>query len=109
MPINPLDLIGPGVINVTLKGLDALGVPCKGGIEILEEITSSPAYTKYRIDNMTDKIQDFWDDHKEGVSNFFDNVGETIRDGWDNVTETISDNADDILDGIGSFIGGTFG
>ncbi len=108
MPFNPFDFIGPGTLKGALKGLDALGVPCKGGVEMLEELTSSHAYTKHRIDNATDKIQDFWDDHKEDVSDFFDNVGETISDGWDSVTETISDNADDILDGIGSFIGGLF-
>lgn len=108
MPINPFDFIGPGTLKGALKGLDALGVPCKDGVEMLEELTSSHAYTKYRIDNATDKIQDFWDDHKENVSDFFDNVGETISDGWDCVTETISDNADDILDGICKIIGCIF-
>ena len=108
MAFDPTDLIGLGTGKALLKGLDALGVPCKGGIEILEEITSSPAYMKERIDNMTDKAQDFWDDHKEDVSDFFDNVGETISEGWDSLTETISDNADEIMDGIGSFIGALF-
>lgn len=70
MPINPFDFIGPGTLKGALKGLDALGVPCKDGVEMLEELTSSHAYTKYRIDNATDKIQDFWDDHKENVSDF---------------------------------------
>lgn len=108
MAINPADFIGLGTGKALLKGLDAMGVPCKGGIEMLNEITSSPAYMKHRVDNLTDKAQDFWDDHKDDVSDFFDNVGESISDGWDSVTETISDNAEDILDGIGSFIGGLF-
>lgn len=108
MPFNPFDLIGPGTLKGALKGLDAIGVPCKGGVEMLEELTGSPAYTKYRIDNATDKIQDFWDDHKDDVSDFFDNVGETISDGWDSVTETISDNSDSILEGIGDFFSNLF-
>lgn len=108
MAFDPTDLIGPGAGKAFLKGLGALGVPCKGGIEMLDEITSSHAYMKHRIDNATDKVQDFWDDHKEDVSDFFDNVGETISDGWDSITDSISDNADDILDGVVSFIGGIF-
>ena len=108
MPFNPFDLIGPGTLKGALKGIDAIGVPCKGGVEMLEELTGSLAYTKYRIDNATDKIQDFWDDHKDDVSDFLDNVGETISDGWDSVTETISDNSDSILEGIGDFFSNLF-
>lgn len=105
MPFNPLDLIGPGTLKFGSKTLESLGVPCHGLTEVLEEITSSPAYTKHRIDNAADKIQDFWDDHKEDVSDFIDNVSETISDGWNSITPTIPDNADDILDGIGSLFG----
>ena len=103
------DLLTPGVVKGALKGLDAVGLPCKGAVEVMEEITSCPAYTKQRIDNATDKVQGLWDDHKEDVSDFFDNVGDSIQDGWDSITETISDNADDIIEGIGDFLGGLFG
>lgn len=105
MPFDPTDLLGPGAFKIGSKALEAMGVPCHSVTEALEELTSSPAYMKHRIDEATDKVQDFWDDHKEDVSDFFDNVGESISDGWDRMTEIISDNADDILEGIGSIIG----
>ena len=108
MAINPTDFIGLGTGKALLKGLETMGVPCKGGIEMLNEITNSPAYMKHRVDNITDKAQDFWYDHKDDVNDFLNNVGDTINEGWETVTDTISDNADSILDGIGSFIGGLF-
>lgn len=91
MPLNPTDLIGPGAFKLGSKALEALGVPCHGVTEALEEMTSSPAYMKHRIDDATDKIQDFWDNHKEDVSDFFDNVGESISDGLDSVADGIGD------------------
>lgn len=105
MPFDPTDLIGPGTIKGVLKGLDSMGIPCKGGIEILDEITNSHAYMKHRVDSFNDTVQDFWDDHKEDVSEFFDNVGDTISEGWD----TITDNAGDILEGAADFFGSLFG
>lgn len=105
MAINPFDFVGPGTLKGVLKGLDAVGVPCKGGVEMLEELTSSPAYMKHRVDEATDKIQDFWDDHKDDVSDFFDNVGDSISEGWDTVTE----NAGDFLEGAADFLGSLFG
>lgn len=54
------DLIGPGALKIGLKALNHV-VPCEDGIKILDEITSSHAYTKHRIDNATDTISDIWD------------------------------------------------
>lgn len=91
MHFDPTDIIGLGALKAGSKTLEALGVPCHGVTEALEEITSSPAYMKHRIDDATDKIQDFWDNHKDDVSDFFDNVGESISDGLDSVSEGIGD------------------
>lgn len=113
-------LIGPGTLKAGLKAADALtGGAFHGAVDVMEEITSSPAYTKHRIDQAQDTLSDFWDDHKDDVEDFFDNVGEKISDGWDSFTENvgevaegigdaISEHGEDILDAVGGLFGALF-
>lgn len=98
-------LIGLGTLKAGLKAADHLtGGACHGAVEMMEEITSSPAYAKYRIDQAQDTASDFWDDHKEAVGDFFDNVGDAISD----TAQTIANHADDALDAIGDFFTSIF-
>jgi phage-related minor tail protein len=98
-------LVGIGTLKAGLKVVNHLtGGACHGAVEMMEEITSSPAYTKYRIDQVQDNVTDFWDDHKEVVDNFFDNVGDAFSD----TAQTIADHADDALDAIGEFFSSIF-
>lgn len=95
-------LIGLGTLKAGLKAADHLtDGSCHGAVEIMEEITSSPGYMKYRIDHAQDTLNDFWDDHKESVGDFFDNAGEAISE----TAKTIADNADDALETIGEILG----
>lgn len=101
--------IGPGTLKAGLKAADVLtGGAFHGAVDVMEEITSSPAYTKHRIDQAQETLSDFWDDHKEDVSDFFDNVGDTINSGIDAAGDFISDTADTIGDNIGDILGSLF-
>lgn len=94
--MNPFDFIGPGTLKGGLEILNKCGVPCEGAVDALRELTSSPGYMKYRIDEAQDKISDFWDDHKDEVSDFLEDAGDAISDAWDSIAE----NAGDILGSI---------
>ena len=73
-------LIGLGTAKAGIKVVDSMtGGALHGAVEMMDEITSSPAYTKHRIDQAQDTLSDFWDDHKESVEDFFDNVGDSIE------------------------------
>lgn len=99
-------LIGLGTAKAGIKVVDFMtGGKLHEVVDIMDEISSSPAYTKHRIDQAQDTLSDFWDDHKEDVSDFFENVGDTINSGLDaagdffsNASDTIGDNLGDILD-----------
>lgn len=102
-------LIGPGAIKESLKVADTVtGGALHGAVEVMDEITSSPAYMKYRVDQAQETLSDFWDDHKEDVSNFFDNVGDTVNDGLEAVGDFIGDAADAIGDNLGEILGSLF-
>lgn len=97
--------IGLGTLKTVVKVADHVtGGACHGAVEVMDEITSGPAYTKYRIDQAQDTLSDFWDDHKEAVGDFFDNVGDTISD----TAHTMANHADDALEAIGDFFGSIF-
>lgn len=103
------DLIGPGAIKAGLKVVDSMtGGALHGAVEMMDEITSSPAYTKHRIDQAQNTLSDFWDDHKEDVSDFFDNVGDTINNGLDAAGDFFSNAADTIGDNLGDILGSLF-
>lgn len=102
-------LIGPGAIKAGLKVADSVtGGAFHGAVEMMDEITSSPAYTKHRIDQAQETLSDFWDDHKEDVNDFFDNVEDTINSGLDAAGDFLSDAADTIGDNIGDILGSLF-
>ena len=100
MAFNPVDLIGPGTIKIGLKGLEKLGVGEFGSaISEIDRFSHSAAWNKHRVDNMEEKIQDFWDEHKESVGEFWEDVEETVSEGFN----AVADNAEEILEGIGEF------
>lgn len=103
------DLIGPGALKAGLKVVDSMtGGALHGAVEMMDEITSSPAYTKHRIDQAQNTLSNFWDDHKEDVSDFFDNVGDTINNGLDAAGDFFSNAADTIGDNLGDILGSLF-
>ena len=92
-------LIGPGALKAGIKVVDSMtGGALHGAVEILDEISSSPAYTKHRIDQAQDTLNDFWDDHKADVSVFFNNVGDVINDGLNAAGDFLSDAVDAFCD-----------
>ena len=94
--------IGPGSIKTGLQIVNHLtGGKLNGAVEVMSEITSSPAYTKYRIDNARESISDFWDDHKEAVGEFFENIGDTVSDGLSTAGDAIGDTASTMIDILG--------
>lgn len=99
-------LIGLRILEEGAKITDHLtGGACRGTVEILEEVTSSPGYLKYRIDCAQETLSDFWDDHKEDVIDFFDNVGDTVNDGLEAVGDFLGDAANAIGDNLGDILG----
>lgn len=105
MAFNPIDLIGPGTIKMGLKGLEKLGVGEFGSaISEIDRFSHSAAWNKHRVDNMEEKIQDFWDEHKESVGEFWEDVEETISEGWN----TIADNTEEVLTGFGGLLESLF-
>lgn len=103
------NLIGPGVVKATLKVVDSMtGGSCHGAVEALEEMTSSPAYNKFRIDQAQETVSDFWDDHKEAIGDFFDNVGDTVSSGLDAAGEFVGDAVDAIAENLGDIVGSLF-
>ena len=105
MAFNPIDLIGPGTIKIGLKGLEKLGVGEFGSaISEIDRFSHSAAWNKHRVDNMEEKIQDFWDEHKESVGEFWEDVEETVSEGFN----AVADNAEEILEGIGEFFGSLY-
>lgn len=103
------DFLGPGVIKAGLKVADSVtGGALHGVVDVMEEMTSSPAYTKYRIDQAQDKLSNLWDDHKEDVSDFFDNVGDTVCNGMETVGAFVEDAAGAISDNIGDVLESLF-
>ena len=102
-------LIGPETLKAGLKVADSMtGGALHGAVEMMDEITSSPAYTKHRIDQAQNTLSNFWDDHKEDVSEFFDNVGDTINTGLDAAGDFFSNAADSIGDNLGDILGSLF-
>lgn len=78
--------VGLGTVKAGIKVVDSMtGGALHGVVEAMDEITSSPAYTKHRIDQAQDTLSDFWDDHKESVEDFFDNVGDSIGDFFESI------------------------
>ena len=96
-------------LGVLKAGAKAINHITGGGfcapVEVLEEITHSPGYTKMRIDNAQDKLSEIWDEHKENVSDFFEKAGDSITDGLESAGEFLSDG----LENIGEIIGNLFG
>jgi len=96
-------LLGPGTVKAGVKVINHLTGDALHGVEkVMEEITASPAYTKYRFDHAKDTLSDFWDDHKDGVQDFFENAEEVIGDGLDTVGEVASG----LVETVGETIGG---
>lgn len=99
------DFIGPGTIKAGIKAADHLtGGAFHGAVEMMDEITSSPGYIKYRIDHAQDTIEQLWDDHKDDVAEIIDNVGDTIEAGLDASVDFITNTADVIGDHLGDII-----
>lgn len=96
--MNPADLISIGTIKVGLKALKTMGLPCDGGIRVLEEITSSPGYMKYRIHEAGEMMSSFWDDHKDSVAEWLGNVADSIGDALSSAADVAGDIAESILD-----------
>lgn len=103
------DFIGPGTLKGVLKAADSVtGGAFHGAVEVMDEITSSPAYTKHRIDQAQDTLSDFWDDHKDDVEEFFDNVGDAVNNSMDVAGDFLSDAVDSIGDNMGDILGSLF-
>lgn len=96
-------------IGVLKAGAKAINRMTGGGftapVELLEEITHSPGYTKMKIDNAQDKISEIWDGHKEDVSDLLENVGDGISEGLESVDEFLSEG----FENVGEIIGNLFG
>ena len=100
-------LIGPGTLKAGIKVVDHLtGGACHGAVEVMEEITSSPAYTKYRVDRLQDTLSDFWDDHEESVGDFFESVGDAVGDGLEAAGDLIGTALGAAAESLGDIIGG---
>lgn len=102
-------LIVPGAVKVGVKIVDSLtGGSCHSVVEALDEMTSSPAYSKYRIDQAQTTLSEFWDDHKESIGEFFDNDGDTVSSGLDAAGEFVGDAVDAIAENLGDIVGSLF-
>ena len=102
-------VLGPGTLKVVVKGVNLMtGGALHGTEKVLEEITSSPAYTKYRVDHARETLSDFWDDHKDGVHDFIDNAGDTISSGLESAGEAVGGVLESIGETFGEILGGLF-
>ena len=102
-------LIGPGAVKAGFKIVNSLtGGSCHAAVEALDEMTSCPAYSKYRIDQAQTTMCDFWDDHKESFGEFFDNVGDTLCSGLDAAGEFVENAVDTIAENLGDIVGSFF-
>ena len=100
MHIDSLDLSGLSHAKVLLKVLDKAGVgDFKSAISELESCTNSPAGIHLRVQNAEDRINDFWEDHKDDIDvdpvegdigDFWDTIGESMEDAWESVVHFVT-------------------
>ena len=105
MHIDFSDLIGPSSAKVLLKVLDKAGVgDFKSTISELESFTNSPAWIHHRVQNAEDRINDFWEDHKDDIDETVDSVKGDIGDVWDTIRESV----EDACESVASFVTSLF-
>ena len=98
-------IFGLGIIKAGAKVINHLsGGVINTPVEILEEITHCPGYTKMRIDDAQEQIRDFWDNYKEEVSTFIENVRENIGSGIEAAGDIITEGMENLGDFIGDLI-----